>query len=261
VISNGQQTLRKASKYLGAVEGAPNRSGSPIVDECQAMYGLKGVPWCACFVGFAVAESGADAKYKAAAKTIIHPSTAEMVRRAKRKGWYTGHSRNTKPGDFFIIDGKHVGLVNSLNNDGTFTTIEGNASDAVRSLVRSWRDGWQVISIPGVGLPGPAAVVDGYGFDDTRVKIFGGWPTPQQRDQVMRRYAASNPDHWTQAIRVQRNSPFAFRSGPAGTWNRYTFGPWLHATGKKTRDAEMKKWQAKHEGITARPWKKTYKES
>jgi hypothetical protein len=148
-----------------------------------------------------------------------------------------------------------------VRNDGTFATIEGNASDGCRSLIRSWRDGWKVISIPGVGAPGPAAVVDGYGFDDTRVKMYGGWPTPEARDQQMRKFAAANPEYWTQAIRVARKSPFAFRAGPAGTYNRWTYGPWLHGTGKQTRDKQMDQWSKKHEGVTARPWKKTYKES
>ena len=261
MISNGQATLRKAGHYLGAQEGAqPNRSGDPIVDECQEMYGLLGVPWCACFVGYVIAQSEASAQYKKDAKAVVHPSTAEMVARARRKGWYGPHGKNTKPGDLFIIDGKHVGFVNALNKDGTFQTIEGNAANGVRSYTRAWSDGWQVISIPGVGNPGPAAVVDGYGFDDTSVKIYGGWPTPQARDQQMRKFAAANPAYWTQAVRVQANSRYAFRAGPEGTWNRWTFGPWLHNTGKQTRDEQMKKWQDKHKA-TARPWKKSYKEA
>jgi hypothetical protein len=146
-------------------------------------------------------------KYKQAAKTIMSPSTAVMVDKAQRKGWYGGHSKTTKPGDLFIIDGKHVGFINQVRNDGTFATIEGNASDGVRALIRSWRDGWKVISIPGVGAPGPAAVVDGYGFDDTRVKLYGGWPTPEARNQQMRKFAAANPEFWTQAIRVARSEP------------------------------------------------------
>jgi hypothetical protein len=208
-ISNGQQTLRKASKYLGAMEGAPNRSGDPIINECQAPWGWPngGQPWCAMFVAYCVAESGATPKYKQAAKTIMSPSTAVMVDKAQRKGWYGGHSKTTKPGDLFIIDGKHVGFINQVRNDGTFATIEGNASDGVRALIRSWRDGWKVISIPGVGAPGPAAVVDGYGFDDTRVKMYGGWPTPEARNQQMRKFAAANPEYWTQAIRVARSEP------------------------------------------------------
>lgn len=261
MASNGQLTLRKALSYLGSAEGPPNKSGDPVVNECQALYGLAGVPWCACFVGFCIANSDAGAGYKKDAKTVVHPSTAEMVARAKRKGWYHAPGKTTKPGDLFIIDGRHVGFVNALNNDGTFQTVEGNAANGVRSYTRAWRDGWQVISIPNVGDPGPAAVVDGYGFDDTRVKVYGGWPTPEARDQQLRKFAAANPEWWTQAIRVQAQSPYAFRAGPPGTWGHYTFGPWLYSTGKVTRDAQMKKWQEKHKDATARPWKKTYRES
>ncbi len=261
MISNGQQTLRKASSYLGSYEGAPNRSGSPIVDECQKFYGLQGVPWCACFVGYVIAESGADAKYKAAAKSIVHPSTAVMYDRARAKGWLHDGSQKTNPGDLFIIDGRHVGFVNSTMSGGLFTTLEGNAQNGVRSLTRSWKDGWRVISFPGVGKAGPQAVVDGYGFDDTRVKLYGGWPTPEARNQQLKKFAAANPDLWTQAVRVERNSPYAFRAGPKGTYDNWTYGPWLHGTGKQTRDKQMKAWADKHEGTTPRPWKKTYKES
>ena len=260
-ISNGQYTLREALGYLGSMEGPPNRSGDPIVDECQAMYGLQGVPWCACFVGYCIAKSEAAAKYKKDAATIINPSTAVMVDKAQRKGWYGGVSRNTKPGDLFIIDGKHVGFINALLSGNRFQTVEGNANDGVRSYVRSWADGWRVISIPGVGSPGPAATVDGYGFDDTRVKLYGGWPTPEARDRMLKKFAAANPEMWTQAVRVERSSPYAFRAGPKGTYGRFTYGPWLHNTGKQTRDKQMEKWAKAHEGVTPRPWKKTYKES
>jgi len=261
MLSNGQKTLRKAGHYLGAMEGArPNRSGDPIVDECQEFYGLLGVPWCACFLGYVVAKSDADAAYKRNAKAIAHPSTAEMVRRARAKGWYKTGNAKTRPGDWFIRDGVHTGLVLDVRTDGRFSTIEGNAANGVRSYVRAWSDGWRVISIPGVGLPGPAAVVNGYGFDDTRVKIFGGWPTAAARDQQMRKYQAAHPDHWTQAIRVRRPSKYAFRSGPPGTWDRWTYGPWLHSTGKEARDKQMEKWQAANDA-KARPWRKTYKDN
>jgi hypothetical protein len=74
-ISNGQQTLRKASKYLGAMEGAPNRSGDPIVNECQAPWGWPngGQPWCAMFVAYCVAESGATPEIQAGRKDHHEP--------------------------------------------------------------------------------------------------------------------------------------------------------------------------------------------
>jgi hypothetical protein len=259
-ISNGQQTTRKAGSYLGAHEGAPNRSGDPIVDECQKFFGLQGVPWCGCFVGYVIAHSGADDKYKANAKAVCDPSTAAMVSKAKAKGWLHPGTGQAKPGDLFIISGTHVGFVNSVPDAKTFWTIEGNHQDGVGSCLRAWSDGWQIISIPGVGNPGPSATVDGYGFDDTRVKLYGGWPTAAARDDQMHRFAAANPDKWTQAVRVQRDSPFAFRAGPTGTYSHWQFGPWLYETGKATRDAQMKKYETANK-ITARPWRKTYKEA
>ena len=261
MISNGQMVVRKGMSYLGAEEGPPNRSGDPVVDECQKQYGLSGVPWCACWCGYVVKQSGAKAAYVKDALSVIHPSTAEMVARAKRRKWYGPHGRATRPGDMFIIAGRHVGLINAVNKDGrTFVTVEGNAANGVRSYTRAWSDGWMVIHVPGVGDPGPASTVDGYGFDDTRVNLYGGWPNAKVRDKMLAKFVAAHPDHWAQAVRVERPSPYAFRAGPEGTWGHYTFGPWLQRTGKDRRDAEMEIWQKANRGATARPWKRTYKE-
>jgi len=257
-ISNGQQVIRTAQGYLGAREGAPNKSGAPIVDECQALYGLSGVPWCACFVGYVSANSGADAKYKASAKAIISPSTQSLYDAARAKGWVHPGNGQAIPGDLFIIPGVHVGIITGNRDPKTFTTVEGNSSDSVTSNIRAWSDGWQRISLPGVGTAGPAATVDGFGFDDTRVKLYGGWTSPEARDGQMRAFAAANPTQWTQAVKVAKDSPYAFRAGPTGTYNHWTFGPWLYETGKATRDAEQGKYE-KANKTTARPWKKTYK--
>jgi hypothetical protein len=260
-ISNGQQTTRTAGHYLGGHEGATNRSGAPVIDQCQKFYGVgPGVPWCACFVGYVIDQSDADSKYKAAAKSICHPSTQVMADRAKAKGWLLPGNGQAKPGDMFIIPGRHVGFVNSVPDAKTFWTIEGNHQDSVAACLRAWSDGWLRISLPGVGDPGAAATVDGYGFDDTRVKLYGGWATKEGRDDVLQRYAANNPDQWTQAVRVQRDSPFAFRAGPKGTYQHWQFGPWLHKTGKEIRDKQMADYE-KANKITARPWKQTYKEA
>jgi len=261
-ISNGQEVIRKAQGYLGAHEGAPNKSGAPIVNECQALYGWPdgGYAWCAMFVGYVSANSGADSKYKAAAKSIINPSTQATYDAARAKGYVHPGNGQAVPGDLFIIPGKHVGIVTANRDAKTFYTVEGNCQDSVTSVIRAWSDGWQRISLPNVGTPAPAATVDGYGFDDTRVKLYGGWPTPEARDGQMRAFAAANPDQWTQAVKVAKDSPYAFRAGPPGTYSHYSFGPWLHETGKATRDAEQAAYE-KTNKITARPWKKTYKES
>ena len=101
---------------------------------------------------------------------------------------------------------------------------------------------------------------NGYGFDDTRVRLYGGWQTAAQRDGQLKKYAAANPDQWTQAVRIETSSPYAFRAGPAGTYSHWSFGPWLHETGKAVRDDEMKAYEASN-NTTARPWRKTYKEA
>lgn len=261
-ISNGQEVIRKAQGYLGAHEGAPNKSGAPIVNECQALYGWPdgGYAWCAMFVGYVSANSGADSKYKAAAKSIISPSTQATYDAARAKGYVLPGNGQAVPGDLFIIPGKHVGIVNHIIDGKTFATIEGNHQDSVAAVIRSWADGWQRISLPGVGTAGPSASVDGYGFDDLRVKLYGGWPTPEARNGVMDSFAKSNPDQWTQAVRVYKDSPYAFRAGPAGTYSHWQYGPWLHETGKAIRDSEMEKWQTANKA-TGRPWRKTYKEA
>lgn len=259
-ISNGQQTLRTAQGYLGAHEGAPNRSGAPVIDACQAFYNLEGTPWCNSFVGFCIAESGASAKYKTAAKSIMSPSTQVTADKARAKGWLLPGNGKARPGDFFVVPGVHIGFVLSVGSGTLFTSVEGNWQDSVSSVTRSWADGWQRISLPDVGDPAPAATVDGYGFDDTRVRLFGGWQTSAQRDGQLKKYAAANPDQWTQAVRIETSSPYAFRAGPVGTYSHWSFGPWLHDTGKAVRDDEMKAYEAAN-NITARPWRKTYKEA
>ena len=261
-ISNGQATLRKASSYLGGHEGAPIQSGAPIVDACQSLYGFAPpyVPWCACFVGYSVANSEADAKYKASAKSVINPSTQTTADKARAKGWLLPGNNKALPGDWFILPGVHIGIINSTGPGNTFTTLEGNYQNSVSSVVRSWADGWQRISLPNVGNPSPLATVDGYGFDDLRVKLYGGWATPEARNSHMKKYAAAQPAQWTQAVKVARDSPYAFRAGPAGTYAQWQYGPWLHSTGKEIRDEQMAAWQNSTKA-TARPWRKTYKES
>jgi CHAP domain-containing protein len=44
----------------------------------------------------------------------------------------TGRLTNDpQPGDLILFGGRHVGIVESVNADGTLTTIEGNSSDGV----------------------------------------------------------------------------------------------------------------------------------
>lgn len=242
---------------MGDREGTtPNRSGDPIVDACQRMYGLQGEPWCAMGAGYVIANSPASSAFKDKARQIMHPYTGTIFDRAKERGWVTAGGASTPTGALFIIRGRHVGMVWRSYADGTFLTWEANSGDAVRSNRRAWSDGWQAIVIPGTGNAQAQGTVAGYGFDDRRVVLKGGWQTPHARDLQQRAWAKAHPDWWTQAVRVRKPSPYAFRTGPKGTWDRWSFGPWLGPDGKRIRDEQLARWQAANDGAPARTWRR-----
>lgn len=256
IPTNGQKVVAQGLTYLGDREGPPNRSGDPIVDACQRFYGLEGEPWCAMFAGFVIASSSADSDYKLAAAEVMHPATAIMAERADKRGWHVPGGAWVPPGALFIIPGRHVGFVTQSFRDGSFATLEGNSADAVRTTLRRWDDGWSAIVIPRTGMPADAAVATGYGFDDTRVKLYGGWEKRPIRDGQMRQFALNHPGWWVQPVRVRRHAQFAFRAGPEGTWNQWQYGPWIGKDAKKRRDEVMAHWVDAHEGAVARPWRR-----
>jgi hypothetical protein len=219
------------------------------------MYGLQGVPWCACFAGYVIANSSADTTYKAVAREVIDPYTGTIWERAKARGLTRPGGAGVPDGSLFIIPGKHVGLVWRAMRNGTFITLEGNSADGVRSNRRAWSDGWSAITFPNTGTPAKPKYVSGYGFDDLRVKVYGGWPTTHLRDGQMRAFRNAHPGWWTQRVRVQRQSPFAFRAGPAGTWGRFSFGPWTGKDAKSRRDEVMARWHQENPDGLPRPWR------
>ena len=227
-----------------------------MVDACQRMYGLQGVPWCACFVGYVIANSKADSKFKGVASEIIDPYTGTIWDRARKRGLTHPGSGSVPEGSLFILPGKHVGLVWRTLNDGTFISIEGNSGDAVRSNRRAWADGWSAIILPNTGTPAKPKLVAGYGFDDARVKVYGGWPSAFLRDGQMRAFRRAHPGWWTQAVRIKRPSPFAFRAGPPGTWGHFSFGPWTGKDAKARRDEVMDRWHQHNPDGKPRPWRR-----
>lgn len=206
------------------------------------------------FCGYVIATSKAGADFKASAKRVLSPSTALLYEAAHREGWVSRGDAHTPPGSMFIIPGLHVGFVWEAYHDGTFLTVEGNSGNAVRSNRRAWDDGWEAITLPRTGNATPTKSQTGYGFDDTRVKLYGGWETKTARDKQLTAFRKANPDAITQAVRVKKRSPYAFRAGPKGTDLVGRYGPWIGDGAKQRRDDVMKAWQEKH-GATARPWR------
>ena len=125
-----QKILKKAISQIGVKE---NPSGSNNVKYNTDYYGKavsgSAYPWCCAFVWWIFKECGASHLFYDGKKTAYCP-TVETFYKSKGQ-WYTN---NPKVGDLVLFDfsGKgvagHIGILEKINADGTYTTIEGNTS-------------------------------------------------------------------------------------------------------------------------------------
>lgn len=114
-----------ARKQLGIREQGNNRT------KFGKWYGMDGVPWCAIFVSWVFAKSGTPLPALQGAKGFagVRDGAAELNKRGMllqepRVGSIWLHRGATWNSD-------HTGIVTKVHADGSFTTIEGNASDRV----------------------------------------------------------------------------------------------------------------------------------
>lgn len=148
-ISEAQRIINKAKGEIGTSE---QPKGSNYIKYNTEYYGgfVSGsaYAWCCVFVWWVFKECGLSNLFYDGGKTAWCPAAAQWF---KNKGqWVTS---GYQPGDvvFFHFgesdrDIEHVGIVESVN-DGKVTCIEGNYSDKVDRVVRSY---WQ---IAGAGRP------------------------------------------------------------------------------------------------------------
>lgn len=132
--------LDRARQEIGQRETAGNRT------RYGEWYGMNGQPWCAIFVSWVFYHEGLPLPFTTRKGFAYTPSGVAKFRQLKQ--W---HSSNPKSGDvvFFNFGGgrvNHVGIVESVNGDGSITTIEGNTSDMVKRMKRR-------SSIAGYGRP------------------------------------------------------------------------------------------------------------
>jgi hypothetical protein len=127
--------LTYPQKVLNAAISQIRRGESPPRSNCQpySRYFGKGCqPWCADFVSWAI-----DSVDRNKVVPWGNPSTATSIYNwASKTGRFV---RTPRPGDIFIIKGQHTGFV-KLASGGTFTTVEGNTGNKVKSLRRSFKD-------------------------------------------------------------------------------------------------------------------------
>lgn len=99
--------------------------------------GVRGQQWCGYFATWAARQGGANVPSMGYVPDI---QQAAAARRNGFSGWTTG-TRGARPGDLAIIRTAqgprgHVGIVASVNRDGSINTIEGNWSDQVGRVRR-----------------------------------------------------------------------------------------------------------------------------
>lgn len=120
-------------KHVGVKESPPSSNHGPFpIDECQAHFGLSGVPWCGCVVGYAIEKvGGIDSDVYWPYAGSIHQDAV-----AKRNGLEAIDPAHADVGcvaTFFSGGDDHVGLVRAKSKGGTLFTVEGNTSSATRS--------------------------------------------------------------------------------------------------------------------------------
>jgi hypothetical protein len=138
----GTRALAVAQGEIGVQEEPPGSNDSPRIAEYRTATAgaYAGAPWCAYFVSWAAAQAGAPIGDNGSGEGAVEGITSW----AETTGRLLPASAEPQPGDLILFGGAHVGIVESVNADGSLTTVEGNHSQAVErvSRQRSEATGW-----------------------------------------------------------------------------------------------------------------------
>lgn len=126
----GELALRVAKTQVGTKEHPPNTNRGPKVDQYEAVCGIQGQPWCACFVTWCLRQ--VDWKERGWNQAYV-PSWVATAHAAQH-GLRTIGSGSVKAGDIVCFDWEdngvadHIGFCAGPVKAGSFPTIEGNTS-------------------------------------------------------------------------------------------------------------------------------------
>jgi hypothetical protein len=131
----GPRMLELARAEVGQrEEPAGSNDGPRIAEYRTAVAGAyAGGPWCAYFVSWLARQAGAPIGEGGGGEGAVDGVAA----------WAAGTGRllpagsAPQPGDVILYGSDHVGIVESVNPDGSLTTIEGNHRNAVERVRRS----------------------------------------------------------------------------------------------------------------------------
>jgi hypothetical protein len=126
----GERMIALARKEIGVHEEPMGSNDGPRIKEYRTATAGAGVgPWCAYFQSWLAKQAGAPLGEQGQG----FGSVDALYAWAKRTGKATDNTAQTatpKPGDLVVFN-EHIGLVESVDKNGTIHTIEGNSSDQV----------------------------------------------------------------------------------------------------------------------------------
>jgi hypothetical protein len=125
----GQAIVNAASQEVGVTEQPPGSNDSPRIAQYRQATAGSGVgPWCAYFASWAARQAGVPLGDQGQGFGSVSDvwSWAERSGKAIQPG-----TQAPQPGDLIVWGGRHIGIVESVDANGSIHTIEGNSSNAV----------------------------------------------------------------------------------------------------------------------------------
>jgi hypothetical protein len=128
--SAGQRALAAAQAEVGVAEQPPGSNDGPRIAEYRTATAGSGVgPWCAYFTSWAAAQAGAPLGEVGQGFGAVEAVYAWAQRTGRAMP--AGPGVVPSPGELIVWGGRHIGIVESVDPDGSIHTIEGNSSNAV----------------------------------------------------------------------------------------------------------------------------------
>src|SRR5919198_4995199 len=125
----GQRAIAAAQAEVGVTEQPPGSNDSPRIAQYRQATAGSGVgPWCAYFASWAARQAGVPLGDQGQGFGAVSDVWAWAQRSGKA---IQPGSQTPQPGDLIVWGGRHIGIVESVDADGSIHTIEGNSSNAV----------------------------------------------------------------------------------------------------------------------------------
>jgi CHAP domain len=127
--SVGQAIVNAALPEVGVSEQPPGSNDSPRIAQFRQATAGSGVgPWCAYFASWAARQAGVPLGDQGQGFGAVSDvwSWAERSGKAIQPG-----TQPPQAGDLIVWGGRHIGIVESVDANGSIHTIEGNSSNAV----------------------------------------------------------------------------------------------------------------------------------